>query len=179
MNGGREAVLPQGFGEGRAMLSPAYEHRWICFQAVSRKALGPGAFTHKELFPNFLVVNLEEVSAGSSGYCLRVLHHLVSDPKTQCSPLSRGWFAKDVSNIEVPSDELCHCHCIVPIYRHPVLAHFLANGCGTDRHGCFRDKLLEGFYFRQWNNAEWSPPHKITPDQRLVTGADEIDHLSH
>jgi hypothetical protein len=55
---------------------------------------------------------------------------------------------------------------------------FLSNGCGTDRHGRFRDKLLEGFYLRQWNNPEWLPPHKITPDLRLVTGADEIDHLS-
>jgi hypothetical protein len=110
MNGGLEAVLPQGLGEGRAMLSPAHKHRRICFRAIPPKAPGPEGFTRKELFPNFLVVNLEEVSAGSGGYCLRVFHHLVSDPKTQCLPLSRGWFAKDVSNIEVLSDELCHCY---------------------------------------------------------------------
>jgi len=137
MNGGLEAVLPQGFREGRAMVGPTYEHYRGGFRVVLRDPLGPKSFTRRELFPDFLLMNLDPISRGSGGYCLRVFHHLASDPKTQCLPLSLVWFAKDMSNTEVPSDELCHCYCIVPVYRHPVLAHFLANGCGTDRHGCF------------------------------------------
>jgi hypothetical protein len=134
-------------------------------------------FTRTELFPNFLVTHLDPIPGCSGRYCLRMLHHLVSGSKAQCLPLSLVWFTKDVDNIQLPSHKLRYGYCTVPICQHPLLIHFFANGYGAQGDGCFRNKLLEGFYLCERHNTEWLLPNQVIPNLRLVTGANEIDHV--
>ena len=109
------------------MDSPTYEYHWVGFRVVWREARSPEPLTRRELFPNFLRMNLEEAPAGSGRYVRRMLRHLVTDPQTQCLPLILVWFTKDVGDLQMSSDKLGYGRCVVPIYQHPVLAHLLPN----------------------------------------------------
>jgi hypothetical protein len=65
------------------MVSPANEHHRVGVRVVWHEARSPEGLTYRELFSNFLPVNLEEWPASSGRYFRRMLHHLVSGPQTQ------------------------------------------------------------------------------------------------
>ena len=125
VNASPEPFLPQGFGKGCAMVSPAYEHHRPRFRVCIEQGAWPRR-SHvwgivSELLPR------EHRGTPSPFGSLFQMHAAPSRlrPADPMPAAHSGLVRKKVGDLQSSSDKLRYADCVVPIYQNPFLVHFL------------------------------------------------------